>query len=384
MAAALHTTCALCVGLSAVPFTTAWRKHARTHALLHTHALLQAPRRAGHGIKGLSVFARETLHPSRLLQQQQTLSESQPLSRTTRIRRDGSLDQAPRRLRQLVAAIPVMIDAPQMQHAAIRRIVQFLKLIDGPVKPLHDKEAGGDAVRDKNGRRAPRGCHIELLHVPQKRARKGRDAVKDVGAALAAIGESVKEATKLGPLAFGALNFGRDLEIAKILLAEAGFFARVQDGVVLEYDVQLLQCLFGAQIGRDIVQHRCCFIVIVVVVVFLYQRPNATPRGPRLPSAAVRERDLPIGRRAVERLVLVAQRLAVAQQNNVAGQRGGSRTAASLVVILWLWLVVSSAINSIVTVIVIIRTTCSSSRLLLRNKPLARRRCGIIGRHAPG
>ena len=84
---------------------------------------------------------------------------------------------------------------------------------------------------NKYSRRLTRLILLQLFHVTKKGSRESRNAVENVGATFTSIGESVKEATKLGAISFGLLDFLWILKIAEVLLPKARFFTSVLDRV---------------------------------------------------------------------------------------------------------------------------------------------------------
>ena len=112
------------------------------------------------------------------------------------------------------AAAVGAVDPFQHDDGAVVRVVQHLEFIHRPMQPSHHKQPGRDAVRHKD-RRGIRSA--DTLAVLPEGGGEGRDAIKDVGPALA-VGEAVEEPAEVLPILLGPLDQLRVLKVAKVLL----------------------------------------------------------------------------------------------------------------------------------------------------------------------
>ena len=129
------------------------------------------------------------------------------------------------------------------EELAVVDVAQVLKVFDGEVIPLHEEDAGHKAVGDED---AHAGKVVLAKLTPQALV-EAADAVVGVGGALA-VGDPVEEVAVVGALLPHAFHLGAAwLEVAKVLLAEAG--------LLVDFDVGAAEGggagLVGGEGGED-------------------------------------------------------------------------------------------------------------------------------------
>lgn len=141
------------------------------------------------------------------------------------------------------------------EELAVVHVSQVLKVLDGEVVPLHEEDAGHEAVGDEH---ADAGEAVLAKLAPQALV-EAAHAVIGVGGALA-VGDAVEEVPVVGALLPHALHLvGAGLEVAKVLLAEPRLLVHLDVGpaeggrlrvVGRERLEDALGRLTGAPVGR--------------------------------------------------------------------------------------------------------------------------------------
>lgn len=99
-------------------------------------------------------------------------------------------------------------------------VAEVLKVLDGKVVPLHEEDAGHEAMGDED---ADAG-KVVLAKLPPQALVEAANTIVGIGSTLA-IGNAVEEVTIVGAFLPHALHLSAaGLKVAKVLLAQAGFF----------------------------------------------------------------------------------------------------------------------------------------------------------------